>query len=73
MAALVAAAPESAAIDRRPQTAPGVGPIVAATLLAGRSRRDRPRAEHVIASDQRAARTRAFELWVEVTSVAAAA
>lgn len=34
MAALVKADPEMQAVDRRLQTAPGVGPIVAATLLA---------------------------------------
>jgi transposase len=46
LAALVTADPETAAVDRRLHTAPGVGPIVAATLIAGRSRRDRPRARH---------------------------
>lgn len=34
MAALVAADPEMAAVERRLRTAPGVGPIVAATLIA---------------------------------------
>ena len=34
MAALVAADPQMATIDRRLRTAPGVGPIVAATLIA---------------------------------------
>lgn len=34
MAELVAADPEMAAIDRRLRTAPGVSPIVAATLIA---------------------------------------
>jgi transposase len=34
MTALVAADPEAAALDRRLRTAPGVGPIVAATLIA---------------------------------------
>ena len=34
MANLVAADPDLAAIDRRLRTAPGVGPIVAATLIA---------------------------------------
>lgn len=34
MAALVAADPELAALDRRLRTTPGVGPIVAATLTA---------------------------------------
>jgi transposase len=34
MAALIAADPELAAVDRRLKTVPGVGPVVAATLIA---------------------------------------